>query len=110
MTPTKYGLSLNPNVPVALLDLRAKGLLVPSPLGQFQIMWHDEIKPIHAGTAEHSQVQFPCMAPREKQEEEWWIYIYSLFYENGRKHVFRRIEYKDFYTELKKGKVEFYKK
>jgi hypothetical protein len=46
----------------------------------------------------------------EKQEEEWWIYIYSLFYDNGRKHVFRTIEYKDFYTELKKGKVEFYKK
>ncbi len=44
----------------------------------------------------------------EKQEEEWWIYIYSLFYDNGRKHVFRTIEYKDFYTELKKGKVEFY--
>lgn len=47
---------------------------------------------------------------REKQEEEWWIYIYSLFYENGRKHVFRRIKYKDFYKELKKGKVEFYEK
>ena len=47
---------------------------------------------------------------KEKQEEEWWIYIYTLFYENGRKHIFRRIECKDFYSELKKGKVEFYNK
>ncbi len=47
---------------------------------------------------------------KEKQEEEWWIYIYSLYYENGRKHVFRKISYKDFYSELKKGNVEFYNK
>jgi len=44
----------------------------------------------------------------EKQEDEWWLYIYSLYYDNGRKWVFRSIQYKDFYSELKKGKVQFY--
>lgn len=43
----------------------------------------------------------------EKQEDEWWIYIYSLFFDNGRKYIFRKIKYKNFYTLIKNGKVEF---
>ncbi len=44
---------------------------------------------------------------KEKQEEEWWVYIYSLYFDNAKKHVFRSIKYKDFYSLMKKGNVDF---
>ena len=45
----------------------------------------------------------------EKLEEDWWIYIYSLFYDSPRKAVFKPIQFKDFYDEMRKGKVKFIK-
>ncbi len=43
----------------------------------------------------------------ERLEEDWWIYIYSLYRDSNRKAVFRQIAYKDFYENMRKGKVEF---
>ena len=45
----------------------------------------------------------------DKLEDEWWIFIYTLFYDSPRKHVFRRISYKDFYQKMKDGNVMFLK-
>lgn len=45
----------------------------------------------------------------EKIEEEWWIYIYTLFIDSPGKPVFRAINYKDFYEEMRKGGVDFVK-
>ncbi len=46
----------------------------------------------------------------EKIEEEWWIYIYSLFFDSPRKAVFKPIQFKDFYENMRKDKVKFIKK
>lgn len=43
----------------------------------------------------------------EKLEEEWWIYIYSLFFDFPRKHVFRKVSFKDFYQEMKNNNIIF---
>jgi hypothetical protein len=46
----------------------------------------------------------------EKTEEEWWIYIYTLYSDSHRKVVFKKIAFKEFYEEMRKGKVKFLKK
>lgn len=43
----------------------------------------------------------------EKSEDEWWIYIYSLYSENKNKPVFKNIAYKDFYNNLLVNNVSF---
>ena len=45
-----------------------------------------------------------------KDEEEWWIYIYSLYYDSPRKAIFKQIQYKDFYEEMRIAEVQFIKK
>lgn len=45
----------------------------------------------------------------EKIEEEWWIYIYTLYFDSHRKAVFKKIAFKEFYEEMRKGKVKFLK-
>ena len=45
----------------------------------------------------------------EKSEEEWWIYIYSLYFDSYRKAVFKKIAFKEFYEEMRKGEVIFLK-
>lgn len=45
----------------------------------------------------------------DKLEDEWWIYVYTLFFDAPRKRVFRRILYKDFYQKMKEGNVMFLK-
>lgn len=45
----------------------------------------------------------------EKTEEEWWIYIYTLYFDSYRKGVFKKIAFKEFYEEMRKGKVKFIK-
>lgn len=46
----------------------------------------------------------------EKSEEEWWIYVYTLYFDMPRKAVFKPIQFKDFYEDMRKGKVEFVNK
>ncbi|MDE0472066.1 MAG: hypothetical protein OXH57_09010 [Ekhidna sp.] len=40
-------------------------------------------------------------------KEEWWIYVYTLYYDSPRKAVFKKIAFKNFYKETRKGKVRF---
>jgi len=46
----------------------------------------------------------------EKSEEEWWIYVYTLYFDKPRKAVFKPIQFKDFYEDMRKGKVVFVNK
>jgi hypothetical protein len=43
----------------------------------------------------------------EQVEDEWWVYIYTLFSENKNKPVFKKIKYKDFYLDLLNGDISF---
>lgn len=43
----------------------------------------------------------------EKLEDEWWIYIYELYRERPKKLEMKRIQYKEFYEEMRVGKVTF---
>lgn len=43
----------------------------------------------------------------EEQEDEWWIFIYTLYFDNPKHDVFKEIKYKDFYYEMRKGKICF---
>ena len=43
----------------------------------------------------------------EKIEDEWWIYIYELYREKPTKPVFKKIQYKDYYEEMRKAEVTF---
>lgn len=45
----------------------------------------------------------------DKIEDEWWIYIYQLFLEQPTKLEFKKISYKDFYEDMRKAKITFYK-
>ena len=44
----------------------------------------------------------------EKLEDEWWLYIYSLYFENKNKPAFKNISYKDFYNNLILNNVTFF--
>jgi len=46
---------------------------------------------------------------KEKLEEDWWLYIYELYRDKSTKPQLKKIQYKDFYEELRKGKVSFVK-
>ncbi len=43
----------------------------------------------------------------EKQEDEWWIFIYSLYIDSPTNEVFNPIMYKDFYEDMRNGNVNF---
>lgn len=43
----------------------------------------------------------------EKTEDEWWLYIYELYRESPKKPELKKIQYKDFYDEMRKGDVTF---
>ena len=43
----------------------------------------------------------------EKNEDEWWLYIYQLYIDSPRKQVLKKIAYKDYYEDMRKGKVTF---
>ncbi|MGQ2983124.1 RNA-directed DNA polymerase [Flavobacterium sp.] len=45
----------------------------------------------------------------EKLEDEWWIYIYTLYSEFPTKKVFQNILYKDFYLLMKNERIMFLK-
>lgn len=45
----------------------------------------------------------------EKLEEEWWIYIYTLYCDSYRKAVFKPIKYKDVYEDMRKSNIKFIK-
>ena len=45
----------------------------------------------------------------EKLEEEWWIYIYTLYCESPRKAVFKPIKFKEVYEDMRKEKIRFIK-
>lgn len=44
---------------------------------------------------------------KEKAEDEWWIYIYSLMRENKDNPIFKNIKYRDFYLDLLKEDIVF---
>lgn len=44
---------------------------------------------------------------KEKNEDEWWVYIYQLYRDSPRKQSLKKIAYKDFYEDMRKGKVTF---
>lgn len=45
----------------------------------------------------------------EKLEDEWWIYIYTLYCDSHRKAVFRPINYKEVYEDMRIKKIRFIK-
>ena len=45
----------------------------------------------------------------EKLEEEWWIYIYTIYFDSPRKAVFKPMLFKDFYEEMRNANVKFLK-
>lgn len=46
---------------------------------------------------------------KEKLEDEWWLYIYTLYFDNPKKEKIKKIRYKEFYEDLRKDKVSFLK-
>jgi len=46
---------------------------------------------------------------KEKNEEEWWIYVYQLFRDFPKKPAFRSIQFKDFYEQLLANDISFVK-
>lgn len=47
---------------------------------------------------------------KEKLEDEWWIYIYQLYYDKPTKIEMNQISVKDFYEKMRKADVSFLKK
>ena len=47
---------------------------------------------------------------KEKLEDEWWIYIYQLYYEKPNKIEMKQILVKAFYEQMRKADVSFLKK
>ncbi|TQI71213.1 reverse transcriptase (RNA-dependent DNA polymerase) [Gramella sp. Hel_I_59] len=43
----------------------------------------------------------------EKLEEEWWVYIYSLYFDYPNKPALKTIRTKDVFFEMRKGEVQF---
>ncbi len=43
----------------------------------------------------------------EKLEDEWWVFIYSLYFDNHNKPQVEQIEYKDLYAKMKDDNVKF---
>jgi hypothetical protein len=43
----------------------------------------------------------------EKTEDEWWLYIYELYKEKPRKPELKKIQYKDYYEEMRKAAITF---
>jgi hypothetical protein len=43
----------------------------------------------------------------EKLEDEWWLYIFTLYSDNKNKPAFKNISYKDFYNKLVERKISF---
>lgn len=47
---------------------------------------------------------------KEKTEDEWWIYIYQLYFDRPTKLELKKILYKDFYEQMRKANIKFIKK